>query len=63
MKLINQGATLEIEYAMTDPKNWEGEWKWTKRWRRVDDQEITEATCLPDLNENLLSTGAKQNVR
>jgi hypothetical protein len=63
MKLINQGATLEIEYAMTDPKNWEGEWKWTKRWRRVDDQEITEATCLPDLNENLLSTGPKQNVR
>src|SRR5580698_9363171 len=62
MKLINQGATLEIEYAMTDPKNWEGEWKWTKRWRRVDDQEITEATCLPDLNENLLSTGPKQNV-
>ena len=62
IKLINQGATLEIEYAMTDPKNWEGEWKWTKRWRRVDDQEITEATCLPDLNENLLSTGPKQNV-
>ena len=63
MKLINQGATLEIEYSMTDPKSWEGEWKWTKRWRRVDDQEITEATCLPDLNEHLLSTGPKQNVR
>jgi hypothetical protein len=63
MRLINQGATLEIEYSMTDPKNWEGEWKWTKRWRRVDDQEITEATCLPDLNQNLLSTGPKQNVR
>ena len=63
MRLINQGATLEIEYAMTDPKSWEGEWKWTKRWRRVDDQEITEATCLPDLNEHLLSTGPKQNVR
>ncbi|HEY4361174.1 MAG TPA: hypothetical protein VGN17_09405 [Bryobacteraceae bacterium] len=63
IKLINQGSTLEIEYAMTDPKSWEGEWKWTKRWRRVDDQEITEATCLPDLNEHLLSTGPKQNVQ
>jgi len=63
MRLLNQGATLEIEYSMTDPKSWEGEWKWTKRWRRVDDQEITEATCLPDLNEHLLSTGPKQNVR
>lgn len=63
MKLINNGATLEIEYAMTDPKNWEGEWKWTKRWRRVDDQEITEAECLPDLNGHLPSTGDKTNVR
>ena len=63
MRLINNGATLEIEYAMTDPKNWEGEWKWTKRWRRVDDQEITEATCLPDLNEHLPSTSSSVNVR
>ncbi len=63
MRLINQGSTLEIAYSMTDPKSWEGEWKWTKRWRRVDDQEITEAECLPDLNEHLLSTGPKQNVR
>ena len=45
------------------PKMWEGEWKWTKRWRRVDDQEITEAECLPDLNSHLLSTGSEHNVR
>ena len=32
---------------MTDPKSWEGEWKMTKRWNRVDD-DITEAECLPD---------------
>jgi len=56
MRLIDNGANLEIKYTMTDPKNWEGEWSWTKRWRRVDDQEITEAECLPDLNEHLLST-------
>ena len=29
MRLIDKGATLEIEYAMTDPKSWEGEWKMT----------------------------------
>lgn len=62
MRLLDKGATLEIQYTMTDPKMWEGEWKWTKRWKRVDDQEITEAECLPDLNEHLLSTGPKQNV-
>jgi hypothetical protein len=58
MRMLNNGATLEIQYTMTDPKSWEGEWTWTKRWRRVDDQEITEAECLPDLNEHLLSTNS-----
>lgn len=60
MKLLNEGNTLEIEYTASDPKMWEGEWKWTKRWRRVDDQEITEAHCLPDLNDHVLSTAAAQ---
>ena len=32
--MINEGQTLEIEYAMSDPKSWEGEWKMTKRWNR-----------------------------
>lgn len=63
IKLIDNGANLQIEYTATDPKMWEGEWKWTKRWRRVDDQEITEASCLPNLNEHLLSTGGSINVR
>jgi hypothetical protein len=63
MKLTNNGATLEIAYTATDPKMWEGDWTWTKRWRRVDDQEITEATCLPNMNEHLPSTGGAQNVR
>ncbi len=63
MRLLDEGKTLEIQFTATDPKMWEGEWKWTKRWRRVDDQEITEAVCLPDLNEHLLSTGNQQNVR
>src|SRR5580658_9351685 len=58
MRLIDKGATLEIQYTMTDPKSFAGEWKWTKRWKRVDDQEITEAECLPDLNDHLLSTNS-----
>ena len=63
MRLINGGATLEIEYTASDPKSWEGEWKWAKRWRRVDDTDITEASCLPDLNEHMLSTRGNANVR
>ncbi|PWU11459.1 MAG: hypothetical protein C5B51_02555 [Terriglobia bacterium] len=63
MRLIDKGAALEIEYTAIDPKSWEGEWKWTKRWRRVNDQDITEASCLPDLNEHMPSTKPSQNVR
>jgi hypothetical protein len=55
IRLIDGGKTLEIEYTLTDPKSWVGDWKMTKRWRRVDDQDITEASCLPDLNEHMPS--------
>ncbi len=61
LRLIDNGATLEIAYTITDPKTFEGEWKYTKRWRRVDDQEITEAECLPDLNGHLLSTNSDRD--
>ncbi|MBV9504875.1 MAG: hypothetical protein JO323_07705 [Acidobacteriia bacterium] len=63
MRLIDKGATLEIAYTLSDPKSWEGEWKMTKRFKRMDDTDITEASCLPDLNEHLPSTQAKTNVR
>jgi hypothetical protein len=56
IRLQNGGKTLEIKYQMWDPKNWEGEWDSTKHWVRVDDTDITEVECTPDLNEHLLST-------
>jgi hypothetical protein len=61
--LINSGNTLEIEYTMTDPKGWEGDWKVTKRWNRVEDMDIAEVSCLPDLNQHMPSTQSKENVR
>jgi hypothetical protein len=63
MRLIDGGKTLEIAYTLSDPKSWEGEWKMTKFWRRVDDQDITEASCLPDLNAHMPSVTGSQNVR
>ena len=56
IRMINGGKTLEIQYIMTDPQNWEGEWTSTKHWNRVDDTDITEVECTPDLNTHLLST-------
>jgi hypothetical protein len=56
------GNQLEIEYTMTDPEHWEGEWKSTKRFNRVIDEDIQEVSCLPDLNEHLQSTTSKTQV-
>jgi hypothetical protein len=56
------GDQLEIDYTMTDPDNWEGEWKSTKRFNRVIDEDIQEVSCLPDLNEHLQSTTSKTQV-
>jgi hypothetical protein len=56
IKLLDEGKTLQIEYTMTDPKNWKGEWKSTKRWMRVDHSDISEVECLPNLNKDLPST-------
>jgi hypothetical protein len=65
VKLVANGTKMQIEYTMTDPKSWEGEWKVTKQWNRVDarDMEIAEVECLPDLNSHIPSTQSKQNVR
>jgi len=58
MRLLEDGEILEIEYVMTDPVNWVGEWRNTKQWLRVDYTDIGEVECLPDLNDNLPSTQA-----
>ena len=66
VKLVGEnGPKMQIEYTMTDPKSWEGEWKVTKQWNRVDsrDMEIAEVECLPDLNSHIPSTQSKENVR
>ena len=56
IRLLEKGTILEIEYTMTDPKNWKGEWKSTKRWMRADYSDISEVECLPNLNKDLPST-------
>ena len=61
-QLVSDGKQLEIEYTMTDPENWDGEWKSTKRFNRVDDVDIQEVSCLPDLNQHLQSTTSKTQV-
>lgn len=54
---------LDIEYTMTDPNSWEGEWTTTKRFGRVNDVDMIESECLPDLNDNLPATSSESLVR
>ena len=54
---------LDIEYQMTDPKSWVGEWKMTKTFRRQEEKDITEVQCLPDLNDGLPATRSKGLVK
>ena len=63
IKMIDAGARLQIDFSLTDPKNWEGTWNLTKFWRRVDDRDIAEVECLPDLNEHMPSVNSNANVR
>ncbi len=60
--LEDAGKSLRIDYTLTDPKMWKGEWKSTKRWIRQDYSDIPEAECLPNLNENLPSTAEGQKA-
>jgi hypothetical protein len=63
IRMIEKGMRLEIEYSLTDPKSWVGTWKITKQWRRVDDRDIAEIECLPDLNEHMPSVRSDANIR
>lgn len=56
IRLTGGGKVMEIEYVMTDPEMWEGEWRSTKRWDRVDYTDINEAVCILQYNRNLPGT-------
>ena len=63
IRLIKDVDQLEIAYTMTDPEHWEGEWKSTKRFNRVNDVDVGEVACTPDLNAHVKSTQSKAYVK
>ena len=52
-RLINNGNTLEIEFRMTDPEHWVGEWVATKLWDRGVGSDIPESKCIYALDGDL----------
>jgi len=63
IRMRNDGKQLEIEFTLTDPKMWEGDWKMVKTWNRVDERDIAEVECLPDLNDHMPSVHSSDQVR
>ncbi len=56
IRLVEGGTVMEVEYTMTDPVLWEGEWKSTKRFGRQDYTDINESNCILAYNANLPGT-------
>jgi hypothetical protein len=53
MRLKENGEILEVDFTMTDPQNWEGEWKSVKHWRRQHVVDFLEVHCLPNTNDGI----------
>ena len=56
IRLLENGTVMEVEYTMTDPTLWQGEWKSTKRFGRQDYTDINESNCILAYNANLPGT-------
>jgi hypothetical protein len=51
--MLNDGNTLKIDFALTDPEHWVGEWRHTKFRDRILNYDVREANCLNIDNESL----------
>ncbi len=56
IKLLEGGRRMQVEYIMTDPQNWEGEWRNTKSFTRQDYTDIGEVECILANNAHLPGT-------
>ncbi|HEY1124422.1 MAG TPA: hypothetical protein VGE65_02225, partial [Sphingobium sp.] len=54
--LLEGGKRMQVEYIMTDPQNWEGEWRNTKQFTRQDYTDIGEVECVLANNAHLPGT-------
>ncbi len=60
-RLVDGGKAFEVQFTMTDPDNWKGEWVNTKRFNRTERVDIEEHGCIYELVRDMPSF--KFNVR
>jgi hypothetical protein len=63
VSMVEDGNRLEMQITLTDPKVFEGDWEFTKFWNRVNNRDIAEVECLPDLNLHMPTVTSDFNVR
>lgn len=51
--MLNDGNTLKIDFALTDPEHWVGVWRHTKFRDRILNYDVKEANCLNVDNQAL----------
>ncbi len=51
--MLNDGNTIKMDFIMTDPEHWTGEWRHTKFRDRLLKSDVREANCLFEDNEAL----------
>jgi hypothetical protein len=54
--MADGGTRMNVEYVLTDPEMWEGEWRSSKSYTRQDYTDINEANCILAYNANLPGT-------
>lgn len=57
ISMINNGNTLKMDFIMTDPEHWVGEWRHTKFRDRMLSGDVREANCLAEDNLALPGMG------
>ncbi len=60
-RLVDGGKAFEVQFTMTDPDNWKGQWVNTKRFNREDRTDIEEHVCIYEQVRDLPSF--KSNIR
>jgi hypothetical protein len=60
-QMVDGGKAFEVEFHMTDPVNWVGEWVNTKRYERDDHADIEEHRCIYEQVSKMPSF--KANIR
>src|SRR5262245_30773199 len=63
IRMLEGNNRIEIQFTLTDPKVFKGEWKYTKFWNRVNNRDIAEVECLPDLNDHMPTVQSQLNIR